>query len=79
MIPCQLPLREMLTLMCKKNGILGALAIAVGILGAPYFRNFGSPKIRKNGNAPFLMTENGLHVFFRPLLACHLPIYVFKN
>ena len=36
----------------KKFRILGALALAVGILGAPYFRNFGSPKIRKNGSAP---------------------------
>ena len=40
------------TLMGKKFGILGALSITVGILGAPYFRNLGSPKIRKNGNAP---------------------------
>ena len=36
----------------QKIGILGSLAISVGILGAPYFRNFGSPKIRKNGSAP---------------------------
>ena len=36
----------------KKIGIFGARAISVGILGAPYFRNFGSPKIRKNGSAP---------------------------
>ena len=36
----------------QKIGILGALAISAGILGAPYFRNFGSPKIRKNGSAP---------------------------
>ena len=52
MIPCQEPLRIILTLMCKKFGILGALDIAVGILGAPCFRNFGSPKIRKDWSAP---------------------------
>ena len=51
-IPCQEPLRGILTLMCKKFGILGALDIAVGILGAPCFRNFGSPKIRKDWSAP---------------------------
>ena len=50
-ILCQEPLRGMLTQMCKKFGILGALAIAVGILGAPHFRHFGSPKIRKTGSA----------------------------
>ena len=52
MIPCQELLRGMLPLMCKKIGILGALAIAVGILGDPYFRKFGCLKIRKNGIAP---------------------------
>ena len=54
MITCQEPLRGMLTLMFKK---FGALAIAVGILGAPYFRNFGSPKIRKNGSAPRILCK----------------------
>ena len=54
MISCQEPLRGMLTLIFKKFGMFGALAIAVGILGAPYFRNFGSPKIRKNGSAPWM-------------------------
>ena len=39
----------------QKIEILGALAISVGILGDPYFRNFGSPKIRKNGSAPNLL------------------------
>ena len=52
MIPCREPLRGMLTLMYKKFGILGAHAIAVGIMGAPYFRNIGSPKIWKYGSAP---------------------------
>ena len=42
----------MLTLMGQKFGIFGALAIAVGILGASYFRDFGSPKIRKNWSTP---------------------------
>ena len=55
MIPCQEPLRGMLTLMFKKFGIFGALAIAVGILGAPYFRNLGSPKIRKNWSTPYII------------------------
>ena len=41
------------TLMGKIFRILGALAIAVGILGAPYFQNIGSSKIWKNGSAPF--------------------------
>ena len=49
MIFYQEPLRGMLTLMRKKLEILGALAIAVKIIGAPYFRIFGSPKIRKMG------------------------------
>ena len=54
MLPCQEPLRGILTLMCKKFGILGVLDIrvAVRILGAPYFRKFGSPKIRKDWSAP---------------------------
>ena len=51
MISCQEHLRGMSTLMGKKFGILGA--IAVGILRAYYFRNFESPKIRKNASAPF--------------------------
>ena len=59
MIPCQEALRGMLTLMFKKFGIFGALAIAVGILGAPYFRNFGSPKIRKNWSTPKPMSNGG--------------------
>ena len=41
MIPCQEPLRGMLTLMFKKFGIFGALAIAVGILGALKFGRMG--------------------------------------
>ena len=41
MIPCLVPMREA-KLWCKK----------IGILGAPYFRNFRSPIIRKNGSAP---------------------------
>ena len=44
--------------MCKKFGILGALDIAVGILGAPCFRNFGSPKIRKDWSAPIFWTDS---------------------
>ena len=41
MIPCQEPLRGMLTLMFKKFGIFRALAIAVGILGALKFGRMG--------------------------------------
>ena len=47
--------------MCKKFVILEALAKAVGIRGAPYFRNSGSLKMRKNGSAPSLT----LIFFFR--------------
>ena len=49
----------------QKIGILGAIAIAVGILGAPYFRNFGSPTIRKNESAP----NGAVKWNFRDLLA----------
>ena len=45
---------EDFTLMGKIFRILGALAIAVEILGAPYFQNFWSSKIWKNGSAPLL-------------------------
>ena len=57
MIPCQEPLRGILTLMCQKFGIFGALDIAVGILRAPCFRNFGSSKIRKDWSAPYLALD----------------------
>ena len=65
MIPCQEPLRGMLTLMGKKFGIFGALAIAVGILGAPHFRNFGSPKFGKMGVHLSAIVIN-IHVRNRP-------------
>ena len=60
MIPCQEPLRRILTLMCKKIGILGALDIAVGILGAPCCLNFGSPKIRNDWSAPKIIAQYNL-------------------